>query len=159
MIHDDLPESLRWQLRGLRRDETPERDLWPAIAAALPSASVPPVPRRARRWLLPLSAAAGVAVAIGALGLLPRLGPASAGGESLVQREAEGMTRQYQAALRELPPAPQSSVMQPAIDVLDRDAALIRRALAHDPDSRLLLEQLQHTYSHRVALARRVANG
>ena len=32
---DGLPEALRWQLRGLRRDATPQADLWPGIAARL----------------------------------------------------------------------------------------------------------------------------
>jgi hypothetical protein len=74
-----------------------------------------------------------------------------------VQREADGMTRQYQAALQEMQAAPMPASLKPTIDELDRDAAMIRAALARDPDSLLLLEQLRRTYAHRLALAQRVA--
>ena len=47
--------------------------------------------------------------------------------------------------------------LQPTAEALDRDVALIRAALARDPDSVRLLEQLRRTYAHRLALAQRVA--
>lgn len=31
----ELPDALRWQLRALRRDQPPARDLWAGIAARL----------------------------------------------------------------------------------------------------------------------------
>ncbi|WP_206411840.1 hypothetical protein, partial [Lysobacter enzymogenes] len=31
----ELPDALRWQLRALRRDQPPSRDLWSGIAARL----------------------------------------------------------------------------------------------------------------------------
>ena len=35
-IHDtDFDERLRWQLRALRSDAPPQRDLWPGIAARM----------------------------------------------------------------------------------------------------------------------------
>ncbi|ATE70883.1 hypothetical protein CNO08_05585 [Lysobacter capsici] len=68
------------------------------------------------------------------------------------------MTRQYQAAMREIEPVSQQAVaLKPAFDELDRNTALILDAMAHDPDSRLLLEQLRRTYARRLALAQRVA--
>jgi hypothetical protein len=75
---------------------------------------------------------------------------------TLVQREADGLTRQYQAALQEVQ-APMPVSLQPTAEALDRDVALIRAALARDPDSVRLLEQLRRTYAHRLALAQRVA--
>lgn len=136
------------------------------------SASVVALPRRERdarsRWIAPVALAAGVAalaIGIAAHFRTPDSGPAAervaarAGAPaSLVQREAAGMTRQYQAALQEVAPAArQHDELQPAFDELDRNAALILDALAHDPDSRLLLDQLRRTYARRLALAQRVA--
>jgi hypothetical protein len=54
-------------------------------------------------------------------------------------------------------PAATATTLQPTFDELDRNAALILDALAHDPDSRLLLDQLRRTYARRLALAQRVA--
>ncbi|MNP82071.1 hypothetical protein D3C76_1805950 [compost metagenome] len=46
--------------------------------------------------------------------------------------------------------------LQPVFDDLDRNAGLILQALARNPDSRLLLEQLRRTYARRLALAQRL---
>lgn len=245
----ELPDALRWQLRALRCDTPPARDLWSGIAARLGEQAPPqdepapvdhlapivakpgdaspveatPVPQvivlRSReasrpRWLAPMALAASVAVLAVALGVMWKGGAAvdgtaagdvaAAGGAagqdssastaagiadagtkpvdgravaqnssaptdtgiahagttpaSLVQREADGMTRQYQAAMREIEPVSQQAVaLKPAFDELDRNTALILDAMVHDPDSRLLLEQLRRTYARRLALAQRVA--
>ena len=81
--------------------------------------------------------------------------PAVASAPSLVEREADTLTLQYQAALRELDAHPVPANWQPGIDALDRSAAEIREALRTQPDSRLLLERLRATYTRRLALARR----
>lgn len=155
MNHDDttdLSDTLRWQLRALRRDEAPGRDLWPGIAPALA------VPRR-RSWLAPAAIAASLAMVVGMVGWWQgtRMPVTSAPSATLVQREADGLTRQYQAAMRELAPLSSPGSLHPTFIVLDRDAALIRAALEQSPDSRLLLEQLRRTYAHRLALVQRVA--
>lgn len=86
-----------------------------------------------------------------------RAAVAATAAPSLVQREAQGLTLQYQAALREVEPVSSATVaMKPAFDELDRNAALILDALSHDPDSRMLLEQLRRTYARRLALAQRL---
>jgi len=158
--HDgtDLGDTLRWQLRALRRDETPGRDLWPGIAAALTSQR--PAPRR-RPWLAPAAMAASLLLVVGVLGWqqasnAPFAPFAPAPSETLVQREADGLIRSYQAALQEFAPVSAAGSLQPTIAVLDRDVALIRDALEQAPNSRLLLEQLRRTYAHRLALAQRV---
>jgi hypothetical protein len=173
----DRPEArddaLRWQLRAMRRDLPPERDLWPGIAARLPVRPARAAAPR-RRWLQPLALAASVLLVVGAVGWMGRTGfgpgaPAITEA-TLVQREAESMTLQYQAALQELGQRdrrdPVAGVaanarvpasLKPTFDELDRDAALIRAALARDPDSTLLLEQLRRTYAHRLALTQRLA--
>lgn len=147
-------DALRWQLRALRQDAEPARDLWPGIAARLDAR---PAIRPPRRWLQPLVLAASLVVAVGSVGWLVRdTGTAPVPAPSLVQREAEGLTRQYQAALQEIP-APLPASLRPTVEQLDRDAALIRAALDRDPDSVRLLEQLRRTYAHRLALAQRLA--
>lgn len=173
------PDGMRWRLRELRREQAPARDLWPDIAVRLATpeagAHAPlyraPQPHAARRWQLPVALAATLALALGFIAwqqdrisdqratpsplaaALPDASP------SLVQREAAGMTRQYQAALVEIGGVPSDATpgLQPAFDELDRSARLILDALEHDPDSRLLLQQLRRTYSHHLALAQRVA--
>lgn len=165
-----LPDHLRWQLRELRREQAPARDLWPDIAARLATRAprtTPATPHVApRRWALPVALAATVALAIGVVGWqqglvrVPSVSPSTiAAAPSPVQREAAGLTRQYQAALGEIDRTPSGAVpaLQPAFDELDRSAQLILAALERDPDSRLLLQQLRRTYSHRLALAQRVA--
>lgn len=157
---DELPEALRWQLRAMRRDAQPGNDLWPGIAARLQAQR--PVAKARPRWLAPVSMAATLALAIGMVGLwrsegggnAPVVTPAKA---TLVQREAEGMTLQYQAALRVVDSGQAPMELQPVFEDLDRNAGLILQALARNPDSRLLLEQLRRTYARRLALAQRLA--
>lgn len=157
--HDnEFPAALRWQLRALRQDATPSHDLWPGIASRI--ATPPASARRAPRWLRSIAIAASLVLAVGAVGWFARTsGPAPAmpaTSPTLVQREADGLTRQYQAALQEMQ-APMPASLEPTAEALDRDVALIRDALARDPDSVRLLEQLRRTYAHRLALAQRVA--
>jgi hypothetical protein len=161
--HDsnDFPDALRWQLRALRQDTTPSHDLWPGIAARLAPQQAPA--RRSPRWLGPLALAASVILAVGSVGWFARTAdvtaPSQVQSPTLVQREADGLARQYQAALLEVQQVqvPMPASLQPTAEALDRDVALIRAALARDPDSVRLLEQLRRTYAHRLALAQRVA--
>jgi hypothetical protein len=155
----DFPDALRWQLRGMRRDVAPERDLWPAIAqriAATPQAPVQPTTAAWRRFA-PLATAAALALAIG---LAWQLRPSTAPGPDLEARlltaEADAMTREYQAALLELNQGVGTQTPQ-ELRVLDRSAAQIRTALHRDPDARFLLERLQRTYARRLELTQRLA--
>lgn len=158
----DLPDAMRWQLRALRQDQPPSRDLWPGIAARLqPPATVMPA---RRRWIAPLALAATLVIAVGASGLwregVPSLQPSPAQpAVTLVQREAAGLARQYDAAISEvaIAQAAPSPAEQSTIHELDRSLSLIHYAISQDPDSRLLLDQLRRTYSHRLALAQRAA--
>jgi hypothetical protein len=160
---DELPDALRWQLRAMRRDEPPGRDLWPGIAERIQAQPRQVAPQRPR-WLAPVAMAATLALAVGVVGFWRTGGntPTNPGAPrgpqaSLVQLEAQGMARQYQAALIEVGSGRPPAELQPAFDELDRNAALILDALARDPDSRLLLEQLRKTYARRLALAQRLA--
>lgn len=148
--------DLRWRLRQLPREIEPARDLWPGIAARLQ----PPAARRRRPWLAVMSLAACLCLAVG---LAVMLRPAPAGGPDLsaelVQREAEAMTLEYQAALSEMQDAPIPTPLAPALATLDESALEIRAALAARPGSAQLLDQLKRTYSRRLALTQRAALG
>ena len=152
---NEFSDALRWQLRGLRQDAMPAHELWPGIAARLASQQAA---RKPHRWLRPLALAASLVLAVGTVGWFARTSVPSAASPAptLVQREADGLTRQYQAALLEVQ-APTPASLKPTVEALDRDVAMIRAALASDPDSVRLLEQLRRTYAHRLALAQRVA--
>ncbi|HEU0307140.1 MAG TPA: hypothetical protein VFR30_09260 [Lysobacter sp.] len=154
--NDKLPEALRWQLRALRQDVAPANDLWPGIAPRLGTQQAATPLRAPRRWQ-PLALAASLALAVGAVGWFGRADILETRqAPTLVQREADGLSLQYQAALQEVQ-APMPASLQATAEALDRDVALIRAALARDPDSVRLLEQLRRTYAHRLALAQRVA--
>ena len=165
--------GMRMALRGLRRDIAPDNDLWPAIAAGLQSLPQPRrVPRRSRPgWLWPVAMAASLLLAVGVawqnkpvrsakavaaqVAQVAQASPAPNRDETLIQREANGMTVHYQSALREMQLQPLPVGFQPGLDALDRSAIEIRSALQHDPNSRLLLERLRVTYTRRLVLARR----
>jgi len=167
-VRDDMSESLRWSLLGLRREVAPERDLWPAIAAriaiaaqqpaAAATARAPHVPFYRRPVLLAMAASLLVAVGIGW-----QLRPARMAGNAvdpdaqLIAREADAMTLEYGAALRELDTGKRPLAGQTALHELDRSAAQVRMALARDPDARFLLDRLQSVYARRLALTQRLA--
>jgi hypothetical protein len=165
-----MPDELRWALRGLRRDIPPGRDLWPGIVERLERLDKPEEPtssarriatsRRRNRFVPSIALAASLALAVG-LSWQQRPAP-GAGTDSaaarLISAEAEAMTLEYQAALREVEGAtPARSPANPALQELDRSAAQIRTALTRDPDARFLLDRLQHTYERRLQLTQRLA--
>ena len=151
----DLPDTLRWQLRAMRQDVPPPRDLWDGIA---PKLAARPSPAHATRtpWL---ALAASLLLVVGVAGLWQgRMGEPDAGNAALV--ESRRLSDDYRQTLDALPAqADRSPALAPAIDELDRSAAQIRRALARDPDSRLLLEQLRRTYTRRIELSQRAIIG
>ena len=160
----DLPDAMRWQLRAMRRDASPSRDLWPDIARRLQQPAAARASAR-RRWIAPVALAATLVIAVGASGLLRDGLPVRSTQSletvqlSVVQREAAGLARQYDAALGEVATAQAepSAALKSTLDELDRNLSLIHYALSQDPDSTLLLDQLRRTYSHRLALAQRGA--
>ena len=154
---NEISDALRWQLRALQRDVAPDRDLWPGIAPELAQQIAPQ--RRRSRLAARVAIAASLLMVVGVVGWWQgaRVSVAPTPQATLVQREADGLTRQYQAAMEEFAPISSPGSLQPTFTVLDRDAALIRSALEQAPDSRLLLEQLRRTYAHRLALVQRVA--
>lgn len=157
---DNLPDALRWSLRGLRQDTQPQHDLWPAIAqriAGTPQVAAAPAATAWRRHA-PLALAASLALAIGLAWQLRPAGNAvgSDPGADLITAEADAMTREYQAALREFESTAPGINDTAFLHDLDRSAAQIRTAMARDPGARFLLDRLQHTYARRLALTQRL---
>lgn len=148
-----FPDALRWQLHALRQDMPPARDLWPGIAPRLAPQNVPKPPLRTP-WL---ALAASLLLVVGIAGIgQGHLREGDAAQAALV--EARRLSTDYREAIDALPAA-RSPTLAPAFDELDRSAAQIRRALARDPDSRLLLEQLRRTYALRLELSQRALVG
>ena len=148
-------DSLRFRLRQLPREIEPSRDLWPGIAARLPARAPRP-----RRWPTLLALAACLSLAVGvAAWLRPAAAPAPDLRAELVQREADALVREYEAALAEMSAVPVPEPLAPALATLDESALQIRQALAEQPDSARLLDQLKRTYSRRLALTQRAALG
>lgn len=152
----DLPDHLRWQLRALRQDVAPERDLWAGIGRRLPPRAIP-APASRTPWL---ALAASLLLVVGMAGLW-RGQALEAGATPAALTEARRLSSDYRQALDALPAdaATRSQAFAPALAELDRSADEIRRALARDPDSQLLLEQLRRTYTRRLALSQRALVG
>lgn len=166
-LHESpLDDRTRWALHALRRDIAPGHDLWPRIAAhiAIDTAAIDAGRTRWRspRRLAPLALAASLLLAVGvAWQSWPPRQSVTQPTAQLIRTEAHAMTREYNAALREVEASvPQAAATrQPVLRELDRSAAQIRTALARDPDARFLLERLRHTYSLRLALTQRAVLG
>lgn len=148
-----LPDALRWRLHGLRQDALPAVDLWDGIRDRIGQ-----TPRRRRKPWGWTALAASLVLAIGLGRSLRPVDPVSEQ-RTVVMREAGALSDAYRRALEQIPPMPAAAPLAPAIRELDRSTGEIRHALARDPDSRLLLEQLQRTYARRLALSRRALYG
>ena len=150
--------DLRWQLRQLPREMEPARELWPAIEAAIGH-------RRARapaRWMLGLAMAASVLLAAGLFWKESSDSPPVSTEQleaRIVSQESRAITHEYQSALQQYDGAPIAAEMSPSLTALDRSVAQIQSAIAADPDSVFLLEQLRKTYSMRLALTQRAVTG
>jgi hypothetical protein len=77
----------------------------------------------------------------------------------VVATESRAITSEYQAALRQYKGAPVPAAIEPALGELDRSVVQIQQAIASNPDSVYLLEQLRRTYSKRLALTQLAVAG
>lgn len=147
--------ELRWQLRQLPREIHPPHDLWPGIEARLrPNRPA----RKGGAWWVSLAVAASLCLAVGLAWQAGR-SPAPDPQVALVQREAQALTIEYQAALVQFEGAPLPAPLEPALATLDQSVAQIRRAMDSDPGARYLLDQLRRTYSRRLSLTQRAVTG
>ncbi|TDK21535.1 hypothetical protein E2F46_14980 [Luteimonas aestuarii] len=168
----DLPALLRMQLRGLRTDAPPSRDLWDGIANRIANtpqqvAAVAPITAR-RHPVAWFAAAAVLALAVGMGWQLRPGGPATAtpptatapvqSGNGLLVAQADAMAREYEAALREIESARGLDTTPAVLAELDASVATIRAALAQAPDSRFLFDRLQRVYAQRLSLTQRLVS-
>lgn len=157
--NEQLDDALRWQLRGLRQDAPPTRDLWPDIAArisTLPQRQDEPeavevAPSRLHRFA-PWAMAASLVLTVGLAWQLTRVAPSQ---DPVIPREAASLTRDYQGALAQMQNAQAHPEFGVALEELDRSAAQILTAIDRDPNAAFLLEQLRRTYAKRLALTQR----
>ena len=148
--------DLRWQLRHLPREIEPTRDLWPGIVARI---GQPPA-RAPRRWLIGLAMAASLLLAAGLTwrAQAPQA-PSTDADAVIVKAQARAISDEYRAALRQYQGAPISPEYGASLQSLDQSLVEIHRAIVADPGSVFLLEQLQKTYSRRLALTQRAVTG
>ena len=163
----ELPDALRWQLRGMRRDVEPQRDLWDGIAARIATQPQAPLVSRDSRLRRPLALLATAAVLALAIGVGWRMRPDAApmpattagthATNRLLAMEADAMAREYAGALRVVQAsAGVAPAASPALAELDASADMLRAAIAQAPDSRFLFDRLQRVYAQRLALTRRL---
>lgn len=150
--------EMQRDLRAMNAPRTPQRDLWPAIAArieaapaATNAATAPATPAR-RRWI-PLAAAAGTVLAI-AGGLLVF---------TLDKRAATTSADDYASATRIEPISPHEAREQAlrtgadprlagANIVLDAAHSELQQALEQHPDAVFLVSLLNRTNVQRMKL-------
>lgn len=151
--------DLRWQLRQLPREIEPSHDLWPGIAAAIERRPV----ARSHRWILSSMAMAASVMLVAGLGWKQHAAPVPLASPDasarVVATESRAITDEYQAALRQYQGAPVPEAIAPTLGELDRSVAQIQQAIARNPDSVFLLDQLRRTYSTRLALTQRAVAG
>lgn len=158
MSETERDSELRMALRQLPRTAQPTRDLWPGIAARIGAGNPAQVRALRRRRLPHLALAASVALlALGVARWWPHAGVDPQA--QMVQQQVTAVTREYDAALAQLPQAALPTVLAPGLQALDDSAAQIRRALQQAPHSTRLIAQLQHTYALRLQLSQRAMQG
>ena len=171
-MDNDLDHELRRRLRGLAVERPLSVDLWPAIAAKLPTVSTASPPRPFRPWAL----AAVLVMAVAAAWLVPiGLWPAP-GQPTLVQvspeptatvDDAETLLHAYEQILAFEAGLPaqqwQRRLAQPgarerlaASRELDASLRDLAAALRIEPRSQLLLRLLHQTLGQRIAISRDV---
>ncbi len=146
--------DLRWQLRQLPRDIEPAHDLWRNIGPQLGNGGQ----RRRYPGLMTVALAASLTLAVGLGWRLTHVRSADPSTDStaqLLSQEAGAMTREYEAAYRQLEIAPVPAPLAPGLASLDRSARQLRSALASDPGSVQLFQQLRKVYARRLALTQR----
>jgi anti-sigma factor RsiW len=167
------------EARGLRRERTPARDLWPEIVRAIGAGNVVSGefarPKAPRRWMPALATAAAVLAVVTTVAVLreggspfavPGAGTATAvpvsGGQVGLLDAEQGYARaaaELLAALAErgdsLSPETRASVDR-NLAVIDQALKEIRDALQKEPGNRDLTRMLASTHRKKVDVLRRV---
>ena len=155
----------------LKTEIRPERDLWPAISAAI-------VVPATRRWTRRLAQAAALVLLVGASSAVTYMtvkdnapAPVIASPEMVFERASFGsryslgpgfqdarnmLTADLDRELQRLSPQAQRDI-EMNLQLIHKAIADINSALVNDPGNRLLQEQLLRTYRDELALLRQVA--
>ncbi|MEZ5461296.1 hypothetical protein [Dokdonella sp.] len=148
--------ELRRELRELRADHEPGRDLWPQIARRLQNeeASVDGPTRKHRRSWLPLSAAAAIAVSLsaGVFGLAMQGSAFDASPDSGGFAADVSVQNQIERA-RELAMTVDPRLAGAEV-VVDMANAELEDALRQQPDAVYLVGLINRTHAQRRKLAR-----
>lgn len=167
---EDNDDRLLAAARQLRTEISPQRDLWPGIAAAISE------PRRSR-WTPLLAQAAAVVLLIGASSSITyllvaeqqqpvtRVAPellfeqASFGGRYSLgpdfQAARSSLIAELEVELERLSPESRADV-ELNLDVIHAAIVEINEALERDPNNTLLQQQLLNAYKEELTMLRRV---
>ena len=144
--------EIQRKLRAMNAPRIPERDLWPAIAARIESASETSAPRATRRWI-PLAAAASTVFAIaGGLAFL-----ALRDGVETNANDDYAMATQFQRitpqeARDEALRSGQDPRLAGANIVIDAAHSELQQALEQHPDAVFLVSLLNRTNAQRMKI-------
>lgn len=148
--------ELRRELRELRSDREPARDLWPQIASRMQCEELPaevPVRKRRANWL-PLSAAAAIAVSLGAGIFSMALQGPSFADPAAPDGMPPGFSVQSQIErARELALTVDPRLAGAEV-VVDAANAELEEALRQQPDAVYLVGLINRTHAQRRKLAR-----
>lgn len=143
--------ELQRELRRLRGDRMPSRDLWPGIAARIEAATPATAPRARRNWL-PLGVAAAMTLAVGSglasLALEQRNRDTNAP-ESAAMLPVHAQIERARDLARSGDPQLASAEV-----VIDTASSELEQALAQQPDAVFLVGLINRTEAQRRKLAR-----
>ncbi len=143
--------ELQRDLRRLRGDRMPSRDLWPGIAAGIGAvADVAPPARRRRRWL-PLGVAAAMTLTVGTG--LASLALERRGRDAIVNETAMLPVQAQIERARELARTGDPQLASAEV-VIDTASSELEQALAQQPDAVFLVGLINRTEAQRRKLAR-----
>ena len=168
---DPRDAPLLRSLQSLAVERSPQRELWPGIAARIGvpidtgtvGASVAFAPslrrgsRRPRHARLLQTVSACAALVLVAVLALPHstLAPTDDRLGELLLRNADALDREYAAAFVELGEADAPAPLRPGLLALDAESARIRSALQQQPQQTRLFEELKRTHERKLRLLRR----
>jgi hypothetical protein len=145
--------EIQRKLRAMNAPREPDRDLWPAIAARIESASEASAPHTARRRWIPLAAAAGTVFAIvGALAFFAMRGHIDTNASddyamaTHIERISPAEAREQALRSGEDPRLAGANI------VLDAAHSELQQALEQHPDAVFLVSLLNRTNAQRMKL-------
>jgi hypothetical protein len=146
--------EIQRKLRAMNAPREPDRDLWPAIAARIESASEASTPNAVRRRWVPLAAAAGTVFAIvGALAFFAMRGHIDTSASDDDYAMATRIERISPAEAREQAlRSGEDPRLAGANIVLDAAHSELQQALEQHPDAVFLVSLLNRTNAQRMKL-------